>query len=140
MGRPSKFSRSNHIARLRKRPNLKECYYAKKIKQKEEEISDLQVDIQNFQKFIKEAGGKVYEELNKSQREQNNLLKWIDVYTEQIKNLEKELHLLQLKFYTSSSNTQPSQPQQITSLSQPLQPQQIYSPSQPSQPCFQTHI
>ncbi|CAI2177155.1 5648_t:CDS:2 [Funneliformis geosporum] len=47
------------------------------IKEKEEEIDELQVEIQNFQKFIKEAGEKVYGELNKS---------------EQIKNLEKGLH------------------------------------------------
>jgi hypothetical protein len=46
----------------------------------------------------------------KSEREKQNLLKWIDFYTEQIKDVEKKLYLNSLKTYVNTSSTQQSQP------------------------------
>ncbi len=50
----------------------------------------------------------------KSEREKENLLKWIDFYTEQIKDMEKKLYLNSLKTYilntSQSSPIQQSQP------------------------------
>jgi hypothetical protein len=49
----------------------------------------------------------------KSEREKQNLLKWIDFYTEQIKDMEKKLYLNSLKTYVNTSqpsSTQQSQP------------------------------
>ena len=59
----------------------------------------------------------------KSEREKQNLLKWIGFYTEQIKDMEKKLYLNSLKTYIntsqSSSPVQQSQSSQFPQQSQP---------------------
>ena len=90
MGKPSKASRRNGITRLRQRQKLKKISYIKQIETKEEEIGDLQIEVQRLKKFIEDAGEKVIDEFMKSEREKQNLLKWINFYTEQIKDMEKK--------------------------------------------------
>ena|ERR1051325_5328043 len=123
MGKPSKASRKKDIIRLQQRQKLKKFSYVKQIKKKEEEIGDLQIELQKLNKFIDEAGEKVINEFTKSDHEKKNLLKWIDLYTEQIKDMEKKLYLNDLNLYINTSQPPPALQQQ--------QPQ----PSQ-SQPFF----
>jgi hypothetical protein len=129
MGKPSKLSRKNGIIRLRHRKRLEKLSYTKQIKEKEIEISDLQIEVQKLSKFIEEAGRKVICEFNKSEREQKNLLKWIDIYTKQISDLEKKIYLADLKNYISENTSRPSQP----SPSRPSQSPPLLSP-----PLFKT--
>jgi len=114
MGKPSKASQKNGITRLRQRQKLKKISHIKQIKAKEEEIGDLQIEVQKLNKFIEEAKEKVTDEFMKSKHKKENLLKWIDFYTEQIKDMEKKLYLNSLKIYilntSQSSPIQQSQP------------------------------
>lgn len=108
MGKPSKASRKNGIIRLRQRQKLKKTSHIKQIKAKEEEIGDLQIEIQKLKQSIEETKEKVIDEFMKSEREKQNLLKWIDFYTEQIKDMEKKLYLNSLKtckYVTTIFNT-----------------------------------
>ncbi|RIA85045.1 hypothetical protein C1645_831406 [Glomus cerebriforme] len=97
MGKPSKASRRNGIIRLRQRQKLKNTSHVKQIKVKEEEISDLQIEVQRLNKFINEAGEKIFNGFMRSEWEKQNLLKWINFYTAQIKDMEKELYLNNLR-------------------------------------------
>ena len=89
MGKPSKASRKKGVIRLRKRQKLKKISHTKQLKEQEEEIGDLQVEIQKLKKFIEAAKERVIDEFMKSESEKKNLLKWIDVYTKQIKKWRK---------------------------------------------------
>ena len=102
MGKSSKASRRKDNTRLRQRRRLEKFSNTNQIKKKEEEIADLQVEIQRLNKFIEEAKEKVIDKLTQSNHEQNNLLKWIDLFTEQIKNQEKEIYSLNLKLYSTN--------------------------------------
>ena len=62
------------------------------IKQKEEEVGDLQIQMQEIQKFINDNGKQVIDGLNKCSQENDNLVKWLKIYDEQIKNQEKEIY------------------------------------------------
>src|SRR5947209_18510620 len=98
MGKPSKASRKNDANRLQRR-RQRNNFFLKRIKQKEGEVSDLQIEVQKLRQFIEGAGEKVIYEFNKLHHDQNDLLKWINLYVEQIKDLEKEIYLLNLKSY-----------------------------------------
>lgn len=115
MGKPSKASRRNGITRLRQRQKLKKTSHIKQIKAKEEEIGDLQIEVQKLKKFIEEAKEKVIDEYMKSEREKQNLLKWIDFYTKQIKDMKEKQYLNSLKTYinTSQPSSQQSQSSQF---------------------------
>ncbi|CAG8740539.1 5976_t:CDS:2, partial [Funneliformis caledonium] len=94
---------------------------------------------QELEKFITEAGETVMREMTKKENEQTNLLKWIEVYTNQIKNLENDLYTLRLRSYTQSTHS--SQTQHSFSPSQsshPSQPSQSLQPLHPSHPQFQS--
>ncbi len=69
------------------------------IKNKEEEIEDLQIQFHDFKKIVENKGEKVFYE----------------IYDNQIKNYQKEIYDLNLKLYLSSSQSlqqsqQPSSP------------------------------
>ena len=51
----------------------------------------------------------------KSEREKQDLLKWIGFYTEQIKDMEKKLYLNSLKTYINTSQSSPIQQQSQSS-------------------------
>jgi peptidoglycan hydrolase CwlO-like protein len=105
MGKPSIKSRKTSQIRKKKRT-------ARIMKQKEEEIGDLQVQLQDFKKNIEVAGGSLVNEINKCSRENNNLVKWLKLYDEQLNSYQQEIYNLNIKLYFSS-------PQQLPSHSQP---------------------
>jgi hypothetical protein len=139
MGKPSKASRKNKVVRLQQRRKLKKMSHIKQIKAKDEEIGDLQIEVQKLKRFIEEAGEKVIDEFVKSEREKQNLLKWIDFYTKQIKDMEEKLYLNSLKTYINSAQPS-SQQSQLSQFPQPSSTQQSQSSQfpQPSQPSFET--
>lgn len=103
MGKPSLYSRKTAWRREKKRQK-------KKFQQKEIEISDLQIMHQEFQKAVETAGEQIIAKLNKTERENANLLKWIDIFSEQISSQEEEIHKLKLKLYLAQSSSSPPQP------------------------------
>ena len=124
MRRPSiKSRRSSHIRRKRRKIRL-----LKNLNSKEEETSDLQVQLFDLEKLVSNKGRRILSDINKCSRENDNLVKWMKIYDEQIKNYQKEIYNLNLKLYFSSSSSSP-----------PQQPQQLQQPQQPQQPqTFQT--
>ena len=70
--------------------------------------------------MVKNEEGKVVQEIKKCSRKNDNLVNWLKLYDEQIKNHQKEIYNLSVKLYLSS---QPSQ--KSVSL---LQPSQSVSP------------
>ena len=84
--------------------------------------------------MVENEGGKVVQEIKKCSRENDNLVNWLKLYDEQIKNHQKEIYNLSVKLYLSSQPSQksvsPLQPPQSVS---PLQPPQSVSPLQPPQ-------
>ena len=74
---------------------------------------------------------KVICEFNKLHHDQDYLLKWMNLYVEQIKNLEKEIYSLKLKSYVHNNTLQQSQQLSQPQPQQPLQPQQQQPPYQP---------
>lgn len=106
------------------------------IKSKEEEIADLQVQLHDFKKHVEDSGEKVLSELKKYSRENDNLIEWLKLYDEQIKNNEKEMYNLNLRLYFLSQQTQhqilPQQTQHQT-LPQQTQEQLQTQPQQSSQ-------
>lgn len=121
MGKPSFKSRKTSQTRKKKR-------LMKQIKSKEEEISDLQIQMQDFKKNVEVVGKSLFNEMNKCSRENNNLVKWLKLYDEQLNNYQKEIYDLNSKLYFSSS----SQPAPPPPKSQP-QPQ-----SQPQSPVYKS--
>ena len=73
MGKPSFKSRKSAQKRKMKRQT-------RLIKQKEEEVGDLQIQTQEIQKFINDNGKKVIDGLNKCSQENDNLVKWLKIY------------------------------------------------------------
>jgi len=116
MGKPSFKSRKTSQARKKKR-------LMKQIKSREEEVSDLQIQMQDFKKNVEDAGEIVFKELNKRSRENDNVAKWLKIYDKQINDYRTEIYNLNSKLYFSSQLS--SQSQQ----SQPPPPQPQSSPS-----------
>ena len=86
----------------------------------------MQIQLNDFKKYVEVAGERVFHEIDKCSRENNNLVKWLNLYDEQIANYQKEIYNLNLKLYFSSSQQPPQQqPLQQSSQSQQsqLQPQ-----------------
>ena len=140
MGKPSIKSRKTSRIRKKKRNTR----LIKTIKQKEEEVADLQIQLQDFKKQVVDSGESVLYEINKCSRENNNLVGWLKLYENQIKNYEKEIYDLNLRLYFS----QPQHRQlQIQPQTQPqTQPQSLYQPlshqpqpqPQPQSPTFKS--
>ena len=96
--------------------------------QKEIEMSDLQAQfidykkdvkavgeqVLDYKKNVKVAGKQVIEQIQKVSRENENLLQWTNIYTEQIENQKRQIFDYELKFYkiqqlSSSSSSPPPQ-------------------------------
>ncbi|GET64263.1 hypothetical protein RIR_jg37460.t1 [Rhizophagus irregularis DAOM 181602=DAOM 197198] len=72
-------------------------------------------------KAVETAGEQVISKLDKTERENANLLKWIDIFSNQISSQEEEIYKLELKSYlaqSSSSLSSPPQPPSSSSSSQ----------------------
>ena len=123
---PSKKSRkSSKIRRKNRKFRL-----LKNFKDKEVEVSDLQTQLVDLERLVQYEGQKVLDEINKCSRENENLVKWLNVYDKQIKDHEKEIYNLNLKLYfsSSSSSSSSSLSSSSSSLSSPQQPQQPQQP------------
>jgi hypothetical protein len=113
MGKPSFFSKKTAWRRQKKRKQRQK-------EQKEIEIADLQIQLQEFRKNAEIAGEKIIDKLIKVDRENDNILKWIDIYTKQITCQEEEIYKLHLKLYTAhQQSSSSSQPPPQSSSSQP---------------------
>src|SRR6266542_3300612 len=107
IGKTSKKSRKTSYLRKKKR----KLRLTRSLKSKEEEISDLQIQIIDFEKLAADSGESILYEVNKCSRENNNLVEWLKLYDEQIKNYQREIYNLNLKLYFSSSQQPQNQPQ-----------------------------
>lgn len=126
MGKPS--FKSRKTSQIRKKKRL-----MKQIKSKEEEVADLQIQMQDFKKNVEDVGKNLLVEINKCSRENNNLVKWLKLYDEQLNHYQKELYNLNVKLHFSSSQ----QLQQQSSLQPP--PEQYQSQqSQPQSPTYKS--
>lgn len=117
MGKPSLFSRKTSRKRQLKRRQRHKL-------RKEIEIGDVQIQLNDYKKDVEALKEKVIEQMNKLCRENENLSRWIDVYTKQIEIQKKRNYDLELKLYTrqsttSSSTSSSSSPPQSQSSSQP---------------------
>ncbi|CAB4435289.1 unnamed protein product [Rhizophagus irregularis] len=83
----------------------------KELKGKDEEVADLQVQLLDFKKVVYDSGEKLLNKLEKNSRENNNLVEWLKIYDEKIKDYEKEIYDLNLRLYFSQQYQQ-TQPQQ----------------------------
>lgn len=83
----------------------------KELKGKDEEVADLQVQLQDFKKVVYDSEKKLLNKLEKSSCENNNLVEWLKIYDEKIKDYEKEIYDLNLRLYFSQQHQQ-TQPQQ----------------------------
>jgi len=118
MGKPSFKSRKTSPTRKKKR-------HMKQIKSREEEVSDLQIQMQDFKKDVEDTGKILFKELNKRSRENDNLVKWLKTYEKQINDYQEEVYNLNSKLYFSS---------QLSSQSQQSQP----PPHQPQSPTYKS--
>jgi hypothetical protein len=120
MGKPSISSRKSSLDRKKRR----KAQFKKKFKK--------------FQKKIEEAGVNIYNKINKFSRENDNLLKWLYLKDDQIKNYQKEIYNLNSKLYfLSSSSSSSSSSSQFLQLQPQLQPQPQPQP-QPQSPQYKT--
>ena len=86
----------------------------KQIKSREEEVSDLQIQMQDFKKTVEDVRKNLFKELNKCSCKNDNLAKWLKIYDKQINEYQEEIYNLNSKLYFSSqlsSQSQQSQPQ-----------------------------
>ena len=102
MGKPSTMShKSSHIRRKKRKMRLLN------------KISDLQIQLLDLKKLVSNEGKRILSEINKGTRENDNLVKWLKLYDEQIDNYRKEIYNLNLKLYFSSSSSSSSSQQQL---------------------------
>jgi hypothetical protein len=131
MGKPSFKSRKTlQIRKKNRKLNL-----MKALKSKEEELSDLQTQFIDYKKLVIGSGERIRSEIEKSSRENDNLVKWLNLYDKQIKGYEKEIYDLNLRLYFSQPQPQPqSQPQPQPRPQPQSQPQPQPQPQPQSQP------
>ena len=98
MGKPLIKSRKTSQIRKKNRKNQ----LIRQIKNKEEEIADLQIQMHDFKKGVEDVGEKVIDKINKCSQENNNLVKWLKLYDEQLNNYQQEVYDLNVKLYFSS--------------------------------------
>ncbi|CAI2196957.1 12634_t:CDS:1, partial [Funneliformis geosporum] len=91
------------------------------IKKKDKEIEDLQTQFIDFEKKVENVEGKVFQEVKKCSRENDNLVNWLKLYDDQIKGYQKEIYDLNLKLYFSQLQQSATLPyhQKISHLSNP---------------------
>jgi hypothetical protein len=114
MGKSSLFSRKTSRKRQLKRRQRHKL-------RKEIEIGDAQIQLNDYKKDVEASKEKAIEQMNKLCRENENLLKWIDVYAKEIEIQKKRNYDLELKLYAqqSSSSSSSSTSPQSQSSSQP---------------------
>lgn len=125
MGKPSLKSRKS--SRIRKKN--RKIRMLKELKDKEVEVSDLQIQMQDFKKSLFDSGEILLNKFEKCSHENNNLVEWLKIYDNQIKEYEKEMYDLNVRLYLQSQQPQPQQRQSQRPQSQQHQSQQ----SQPQQ-------
>src|SRR6266542_1137266 len=76
----------------------------KELKEKEEEVSDLQIQMQDFKKSVFDSGKSLLNNLEQCSRENNNLVEWLKLYDKQMKDYEKEIY--DLIFHKHHQQTQ----------------------------------
>jgi hypothetical protein len=64
----------------------------KELKDKEVEVSDLQIQMQDFKKSVFDSGEILLNKFEKCSRENNNLVEWLKIYDNQIKEYKKEMY------------------------------------------------
>ena len=80
----------------------------------------------DFKKPVNDVEEKLIDEINKGSQENNNLVKWLKLYDEQLNNYQQEIYNLNVKLHFSPQQT----PQQKPPLSQPQhQPQPQQTPT-----------
>jgi len=132
MGKASIYSRKTARIRQLKRQRRQRM-------QKETEMSNLQVQfidykknveavgeqVIDYKKIVKVAGEQVVGQIQKVSQKNNNLLQWINIYTEQIENQKRQIFDYELKLYkiqqlsSSSSSSPPPQSSPQSSSPQP---------------------
>lgn len=128
MGKPSLKSRKTSWNRKKNR----KIKLIKTLKSREEELSDLQIQFLDYKKLTIAAGERVHNEIEKCSRENDNLVKWLNLYDKQIKHYEKETYDLNLRLYFS----QQPQPQPKSQQQPEPQPQPQPKPSSPTFKCM----
>ena len=101
MGKPSLFSRNTSRKRQLKRRQRHKL-------RKEIEIGDVQIQLNDYKKDVEASKEKAVEQMNKLYQENENLLKWIDVYEKQIEIQKKRNYDLELKLYAQQSSSSSS--------------------------------
>ena len=76
------------------------------IENKEEEISDLQIQMQEFKNSVFDTGKNIFDKVKKTSQENDNLVKWLNIYDKQIKENEKEIYDLNVRLYFSQQQQQ----------------------------------
>ena len=106
MGKASNYSRKTARIRQLKRQRRQRM-------QKEIEMSDLQAQfidykkdveavgeqVLDYKKNVNVTGKQVIEQIQKVSRENENLLQWTNIYTEQIENQKRQIFDYELKLY-----------------------------------------
>lgn len=95
MGKPSLKSRKS--SRIRKKN--RKFRMIKELKKKE--VSDLQIQMQDFKKTVFDTGENILNNVEQCSRENNNLVEWLKLYDKQMKDYEKEIYNLYLRLYFS---------------------------------------
>src|SRR5581483_10729125 len=85
MGKPSLKSRKS--SRIRKKN--RKFRMIKELKKKEE-VSDLQIQMQDFKKTVFDTGENILNNVEQCSHENNNLVEWLKLYDKQMKDYEKE--------------------------------------------------
>ena len=86
----------------------------KELKEKEEEVSDLQIQMQDFKKTVFDTGENILNKVKKYSRENNNLVEWLKLYDKQMKDYEKEIYNLNLRLYFLQHHQQTQKQSQST--------------------------
>lgn len=133
MGKPSIISRKTSQTRKKNR----KIQLIRQIKSKEEEVADLQIQMYDFRKGVEGVGEKLIDEINKCSRENNNLVKWLKLYDEQLNNYQREIYNLNVNLYFSTQQTPQHKPLLSQQQQQP-QPQPQQQQQQQQTPTFKS--
>lgn len=132
MGKPSFKSRQSK--RIQKKNRI-----IKALNNKDEEIADLQIQMQEFKKLVFDSGKNILNEVERTSRQNNNLAKWLNIYDSQLKEREQEIYDLRVKLYFSQQQQPQNHPQHQQPKNHPQnQPHQLQLKPQPQSPAFKS--
>ena len=100
------------------------------MKKKDKEIEDLQTQFIDFEKKVENVGRKVFQEVKKCSRENDNLVNWLKLYDDQIKGYQKEIYDLNLKLYFSQPQQSATLPPSLKNSASPQSPKSVILPLQ----------